>query len=615
MHLETEATARVEELDHKKRLIRLPAYQRILVPQAPPSVIALVPVRGDATLDELAVRSLDVSKEAVRTAKQHARLDVARRREQSPHAPLQTIVERCRVDRIRERVNGRVVRVLGRGAVEVDLHDARARRVGEGRAEMVDERLELRHTAGSRERQRCEELARRERLQRRDRGAVRGDGLAARPHDLSHARADRVLDSGRIRGALVAQERDIAVEIAYRRRARPASRTGRERIPLVGDPAQAVSRAGAGEGHRRDAHQVRVRDVHDGRCLRTGSTMTVDQRRAHRPQQALAPDDVAIAGVGRLRPPDAEKRDSRDGAPSAEGIFDGGLAKDQVGIAGVQGERGRSWTRRRRVLRQPGDELADGPIKLEPDIHLARLRRMRAARAALLDAKRCGTPGKRVQTAARDEYLEHTQHEHVAGGRRLDRRLDGSQRGHERGEIARRVQGRRRFAEGLRLGVGPEPLDELPVRQAPLLEALARSLVVLGRGLDEEGVPFAGADAAAEGLLRGGGRVALPQEGFDDHGTAAGRAGRSVELAHRDAMRHPDEGAFSDAIEPGKDLVSRGRERDRASGPLAERFAGLRDAAPICALGRIGRGPRMRKRIEDDAAPGRIRIRVQIRER
>ena len=128
-------------------------------------------------------------------------------------------------------------------------------------------------------------------------------------------------------------------------------------------------------------------------------------------------------------------------------------------------------------------------------------------------------------------------------------------------------------------------------------------------------MPFACADAAAEGLLRRGGRVALPQEGFDDHGTAAGRAGRSVELAHRDAMGRPDEGAFSDAIERGKDLVSRGGERDRASGPLAERFAGLRDAAPICALGRIGRGPRMRERIEDDAAPGRIRIRVQIGER
>ena len=128
-------------------------------------------------------------------------------------------------------------------------------------------------------------------------------------------------------------------------------------------------------------------------------------------------------------------------------------------------------------------------------------------------------------------------------------------------------------------------------------------------------MPFAGADAAAEGLLRGGGRVALPQEGFNDHGTAAGRAGRSVELAHRDPMGHPDEGAFSDAIERGKDLVRRGRERDRASGPLAERFARLSDAAPIRALGRVGGGPRMRERIEDDAAPGGIRVRVQIRER
>src|SRR5207245_3901109 len=163
--------------------------------------------------------------------------------------------------------------------------------------------------------------------------------------------------------------------------------------------------------------------------------------------------------------------------------------------------------------------------------------------------------------------------------------------------------------------LGSESLDELPVRHATLLEALAGALVVLARGLDEEGVPLARADPAAEGLFRRGRRVALPEEGLDDHGTTARRTRRSVELPHREAMGRADERALADPVERGDDLVARGRERHRTSCPLAEWFARFRNAAPVRSLGRVGSGPRMCERIEDDAASWRVRVRVQIGER
>jgi len=62
-------------------------------------------------------------------------------------------------------------------------------------------------------------------------------------------------------------------------------------------------------------------------------------------------------------------------------------------------------------------------------------------------------------------------------------------------------------------------------------------------------------------------------------------------------------------------FVAGGRERDRAASPLAEGFARLRDPAAIRTLGGVGRGPRMRERIEDHAAPWRVRVRVQVGER
>ena len=80
-------------------------------------------------------------------------------------------------------------------------------------------------------------------------------------------------------------------------------------------------------------------------------------------------------------------------------------------------------------------------------------------------------------------------------------------------------------------------------------------------------------------------------------------------------MGRADERALADPVERGDDLVARGRERDRAPGPLAERFARFRNAAPVRSLGRVGGGPRMCERIEDDAASWRVRVRVQIGER
>src|SRR5712691_2240302 len=125
MHFEAEAPARVDELDRKERLVRLPAHQAVLVPQPPSAVVSLVPVCGYTPLDELAVGRLDIAEQAIRATEQRARLDVARRREETPHTPLQTIVERRCVDRLGERVDGGVVRVLGCRAVELDLDDAR----------------------------------------------------------------------------------------------------------------------------------------------------------------------------------------------------------------------------------------------------------------------------------------------------------------------------------------------------------------------------------------------------------------------------------------------------------------------------------------------------------
>src|SRR5207249_5168360 len=247
-----------------------------------------------------------------------------------------------------------------------------------------------------------------------------------------------------------------------------------------------------------------------------------------------------------------------DGAPAAEGVLDRRLAEDEVGIAGIERESRRSRPRRRRVLSQPGDELAHGSVELEPDVRLAPLRRVGAARPALLDAQRRAAPRERIQAAARDQDLEDTEQEDIARRRCGHCRFDGSQRGHEGGEIPRGVESRRGLTKRLRVRIRAEPLDELPIRHAPLVETLARPLVVLGRGLDQKGVPLTGANATAEGLLRRGRGVALPEKSLDDHWTAACRAGRPIDLAHRDAVRRANEGALADTIERRQYFVSRG---------------------------------------------------------
>ena len=248
-------------------------------------------------------------------------------------------------------------------------------------------------------------------------------------------------------------------------------------------------------------------------------------------------------------------------------------------------------------------------------VDLARLRRVRAPRATLLHTKRRAASGQGVQAAPGDEHLEYTQNENIAGRRRGHRRLDRAQRRDERRQIPRCVQRRGALAEGLGVRIGTEPLHELPVRHAAGLEPLARLLVVLGRGFDEERATLASADAAAERLFRRGGCVAFPEERFDDHGSAACRAGRAVELAHRNAVRRPDERALSHSIERREDFVAGRRERDRAARPFAQRVARFRNATPIGALGGVRRRPRMRERIEDDAAARRVRVRVEVGER
>jgi len=123
------------------------------------------------------------------------------------------------------------------------------------------------------------------------------------------------------------------------------------------------------------------------------------------------------------------------------------------------------------------------------------------------------------------------------------------------------------------------------------------------------------ADAAAERLLRGDRCVTLPEERLDDHRTAAGRAGARVELAHRDAVRRPDERALPDPIERAKHFVSGRREGDHSARPLAERIPRPRDTAPVGALGGVGRRPRVSEWVEDHAASRCVRAHVEIRER
>src|SRR5204863_7184059 len=117
-----------------------------------------------------------------------------------------------------------------------------------------------------------------------------------------------------------------------------------------------------------------------------------------------------------------------------------------------------------------------------------------------LDTQRRPAPGQSVQAAARYQDLEDTEQEDIPRRRCGHRRFDGSQRGHEGGEVPRGVQSRRGLTKCLRVRIRAEPLDELPVRHAALVDTLARPAVVLGRGLDHKAVPLTGANATAEVL-------------------------------------------------------------------------------------------------------------------
>ena len=128
-----------------------------------------------------------------------------------------------------------------------------------------------------------------------------------------------------------------------------------------------------------------MRDVHDRGRLGTRAAVPVDERGAHRAEQALARNDASLARVGGLHPPAPEKDDAGDGGPSAEHVFDGRLAEDEVGVARVERDGAGASARGRRVVREPCDELADRALELEPHVDLARLARVRTASASLLD--------------------------------------------------------------------------------------------------------------------------------------------------------------------------------------------------------------------------------------
>ena len=417
---------------------------------------------------------------------------------------------------------------------------------------MIEEQLELRHAACARQRDRNEQPLRGERPERRDGSDVLTHRLAAREHRVADTRPDRVLDEARVSRGLVTQQRHVAVEVAHRRGGRAIG--AGMRVALIEDRTEAIAAARAGEDARGDRRRVRLRHVHDRRGFGTRDAMRLDEGGAQRAEEPLARREPALAGVHRTQRLRAEQQRARDRAPTAEGVLHRRLTQNEVRVARVEQEPAARRGRAVLVLREPRDELAHGALVLEPDVHLARLRRVTATRAPFVDAEGRAVTGDGVQAATGDDRFEQAELEEALRRGVSDRRLDGAQRGHERGDVARRVQRGDRLAQRLRRGIGSESLDELPVRHAPRLEP-ARALLVVGVDrLDEEGAALTRAYAAAEGLLRRHGRIALPQEGLDDHRPVTGRAVRTVELAHRDAVRRADEHAVGDALERGEDI-------------------------------------------------------------
>jgi hypothetical protein len=309
------------------------------------------------------------------------------------------------------------------------------------------------------------------------------------------------------------------------------------RIALVEDRAQAIARARARQDACGDRCRVGVRNVDDRGRFGTRDAMRFDERRAQRAQQPLARREPAFAGVHGTQRLRAEEQRARDGAPSTERVLDRRLAEHEVRVTRIEQKRSARRRRAVLVLREPRDELAHGALVLEPDVHLARLRRVAAPRAPLVDAQRRAVSRDGALAAPGDDRLEQAELQQTLCGGIADRRLDRAQGGHERGDVARRVQRGDRLAESLRGGIGAETLDELPVRHATRLET-ARALLVVGVDrFDEQGAAFARADAAPERLLVRNWRVALPRGCLDDDRAVARRAVRAVQLAHRDAVR------------------------------------------------------------------------------
>jgi len=324
------------------------------------------------------------------------------------------------------------VRVLGSGAFELDLDDARARPIRERRTEVIEEDLELRDTSGARERERREKALTGEGRERRYRRPVGPDRFATREDRLPHTGSDRILDRDWIRETLISQQRYVPVEVTDRSSTDAAAN---ECIALVRDAAQAITRARCAERHRSDRLGIDLRDVDDRRRVRTRGTLRVEQRGAHRPDEPLACRGASFRDLRRLRVPRSKEHRRGDGRPSAKGILNRRFAEDQVGVSGVESEHSRARPRGRGMGSQPRDQVAHGAVELQPDVHLPGLRGVRTASAAglrgvrtagavLFHAQRRAVRGRRVEPAARHEDLERAEHEQIARGRLRQGRLD-----------------------------------------------------------------------------------------------------------------------------------------------------------------------------------------------
>src|SRR5687768_18562738 len=84
--------SRVRERGGERGLLGLPEDESVLVTETPASVLALRAVRRQAALHELAIGGLEAAEQPVRAPEQGARVDVARRREQGPHSPLDAVL-------------------------------------------------------------------------------------------------------------------------------------------------------------------------------------------------------------------------------------------------------------------------------------------------------------------------------------------------------------------------------------------------------------------------------------------------------------------------------------------------------------------------------------------